>query len=132
MKPKTHVTSVGEWLELPEIPVPRVEDESQRGSLLKVNKVGFFIAALKDCQNAGVVASVVAEGKCFLPTAVVHQKGGPALHRLPMGLLNWVVKCVDLARAGNNLFPSEVEFGELRGQPYAEFLLKRPPLSATP
>jgi hypothetical protein len=123
MEAKTHILSVSEWLELPEVAIPCVQSESGDGVVLDVVKVGFLRASPNDCQRAGVSASTVIDGGCFLPTAVINSNGKSILHRLPVGLAEWVIDCVAIARTGRKPLPSEVEFGELAGRLYAEFVL---------
>ena len=88
---------------------------------MAVVKVGFLAVSPADCAAARVSAPALAGDKCILPTAVIELDQRPQLHRLPVGLANWVIDCVALARAGKNQFPAQVEFGELRGAPYADF-----------
>jgi|SRR5271155_5353677 len=126
MEPKTDVASVSEWLKLREISVPDVRSEREEGSVVTVLKVGFLAVSPTDCAASRVSAPVLASGKCILPTAVIDSNGEPLLHRLPIGLANWVIDCVALARTGERLFPTQVEFGALHGNHYADFQLKRP------
>jgi hypothetical protein len=125
MEPKTKVASVPEWLQLPEIFAPRIRSESEEVGAVAVLKVGMLAVSVADCANAQVVAPVVVGDKCILPTAVIELSGNPVLHRLPIGLTEWVIDCIALAKVGKNQFPAQVEFGELRGCPYAEFRVKR-------
>ena len=78
MEPKTNVRTVAEWLELPELSIPRVQTEVQSGAVFTIVKVGFLIASRRDCHEAGVLAPTAMPEKCFLPTAMVGQNGAPS------------------------------------------------------
>jgi hypothetical protein len=52
----------------------------------------------------------------MLPTTMVQKASEASLHRLPTELSQWVLDAVALAHAGENQFPSKVEFGRLNGQ----------------
>ena len=125
MEEKSRIVSVSEWLGLPEISTPHISGESEEGATSTVLKVGFLAVSGTDCETARVSASLLVGDRCILPTAVIELGGGPVLRRLPIGLANWVIDCVALAKAGKKLFPTQVEFGELHGNPYADFKFER-------
>jgi hypothetical protein len=93
--------------------IPEVQSQAQAGNTLRIIKVGFLVASQEDCRKVGIAAQVKMENKCFLPTVLVDQSGLATLHRLQVDLTDWVINCVALARTGKNVFPTEVEFGQL-------------------
>ena len=125
MDAKTTVASVTQWLDLPLVSAPSIGNEREKGAVMMVLKVGFLAVSQADCAAGRVSIPPSTGNKCILPTALIEMNGSSVLHRLPTGLANWAIDCVALAEAGKKLFPTQVEFGELRGAPYAEFLPQR-------
>jgi len=89
------------------------------GSNRVLPAVGFSLAELDD---AGVERPE-GDGMLPLPTVTVQEKDGPRLYRLPHKLNGSAHDNVALALSGTRVFPCDVEFGVLRGRPYAEFLV---------
>jgi hypothetical protein len=119
--PNTVVTSFEDWLKLPEVAIPKIASSAGSGSVYRVHKVGFLLAKLDPCPPEYQSAEQAA-GKRLLPTAVVDFDGAEQLCKLPIELSAWTKFCVGAAHAGDNPFPSEVEFGRLDGRVYAEIL----------
>ncbi|WP_425952963.1 hypothetical protein [Ralstonia pseudosolanacearum] len=116
------VASVAEWLALPELSIPVVASEADKGTIFMVHKVGFLFVNTADCRAAKLDSPSVADGKSALPTASVDFAGKVTLCRLPTALAEWAFSCVALAQQGIRSFPGKVEFGVLRGRAYAERL----------
>ncbi|MFX1670842.1 hypothetical protein PWR63_00785 [Paraburkholderia sp. A2WS-5] len=114
------VTSVAEWLALPEIGVPAISVASETGSVFTVYKVGFLYVDVADCDAAKVDAPSIGPGKCALPTITADCANERTLCRLPLELADWAFSCVALAQQGIRPFPAKVEFGCLDGRMYAE------------
>lgn len=116
------VTTVEEWLLLSEVSLPTLNSPNEKGSTYNLLRVG-FLAVPKAALPAQLAAAQAAGDKRLLPTAVIKFDGKEELCRLSLDLSPWVLWCVEVAHAGNNPFPSEVEFGRLNGRAYAEFVL---------
>jgi len=116
------VKDIAGWLALPELQLPAIDSPQELGTTYMVRKVGFLIVP-----EAGLppeLSSAERQGnKRLLPTAVVDFDGEATLCRLPLALSGWAQYCVGAAHTVTNPFPSEVEFGVLRGRAYAEFKL---------
>lgn len=125
METSQKISSVSDWVKLPEISIPRLESDKETGTVLVVKKVGFLAVSQDDCIKAGAPANRIAGNKCILPTAVVELDGRVKLWRLPVEFAGWVFDCVALANAERNQFPSKVEFGELNGRVYAQLIHDR-------
>jgi hypothetical protein len=123
MPPREAITSIEEWLSLPELSIPSLATDKETGSICTVIKVGFLGVSEADCRKMRIRAKPVVGNKCVLPTSVVEQNGARQLVRLSLDLAPWVIDCVTLANTGRKPFPSKVEFGELNGRLYAEFVL---------
>jgi len=123
MSAVTHVLSISDWLALPEVRVPTLQDDTETGLVMMVVKVGFLLATEAECEAAHISAEPGPNGKFVLPTAMIQDTELLRLHRLPIRLAPWVFDSVAVAHAGRNLFPSNVEFGELSGEIYAEHVL---------
>jgi hypothetical protein len=123
MPPPEKVSSVEEWLGLPELAVTSLATDEETGSIVTVIKVGFLGVSEADCRKVRIEAKPVVGNKCVLPTSLVEQYGTRQLVRLSLDLAPWAIECVALANAGRNPFPSQVEFGELDGRMFAEFVL---------
>lgn len=123
MEPGEQITSIEEWLKLSELTVPSLGSNKEPGLIVAVIKVGFLAVGEADCRKMRIYARRVLGDKCVLPTALVEQSGVRQLVRLSLDLAPWVIDCVALANAGQNQFPSKVEFGALNGRAYAEFAL---------
>jgi hypothetical protein len=115
------VSTIKEWLELPEPSFPLVNSASEEGSVYFVHKVGFL--KLPYVGSEGVGRSQGLEVlQDVLPTAELNFGLERVLCKLPSELNGWVTLCVDMAINGKNVFPTEVEFGILNGKKYAEIL----------
>jgi hypothetical protein len=119
---KTIVTDLAGWQALPELQLPAIESPDQQGSTYMVKKVGFLAVPESELTNDLRAAKAELDRR-LLPTAVVDFNGQDTLCRLPLGLSDWAQYCVGAALSLTNPFPSEVEFGVLRGRAYAEFKL---------
>jgi hypothetical protein len=122
MESKFVVTDVEGWLGLPSVEIPALKSDKETGTVFEVKKVGFVLADKKDCEAKGVSAPEAPGGKSALPTAVVLFGDKYELGSLPLELAEWVQRCVGMAHAGMNAFPTKVEFGVLNGRAYAEML----------
>ena len=123
MEKKMPIQSANEWILLPEPQLPKLKNESESGTIYKVVKVGFLAVPSSQCAKIKVKAKSIPGGHCLLPTAVLLFDNKEELCKLPIELSEWVESSVEMAHAGMNPFPSEVEFGVLRGRVYAEMLL---------
>lgn len=112
--------SVRDWQSLPEIVVPVLKDETGKGSVYKVYKVGFVLVASLACKNVGIRATTKLAEKWVLPTAAIEFQSQLQTCRLPIPFSEWVVSTVGVADGGVNPLPSYVEFGIIRGRYYAE------------
>ena len=121
---KTHVTTLPEWLALPELSVPTDAQSKGKGAVYHVLKVGFFAADPAECEKKNLSADSNPSGKCFLPTAFIrHKDGSEKLHRLPLSLQDWATDLVALAQVEKvKLVPCDVEFGLKEDRIYAEIL----------
>ncbi len=117
------ISSVQEWVDLPQISLPSVGSAKERGSVYKVFKVGLLGVSRADCERMNLSVTPSHGDKCVLPTAVIEFARKRQLCRLPLELAPWTFECVAMANAGRNPFPSDVKFGVLEGRPYAEFAL---------
>ena len=119
--------SLADWRALPELPMATIADEGDSASVYAVVRVGFIPAKIAEARAAGI-AGTDADGPAGmvpLPTVTVRSAEGERLFRLPAELNGWAVDVVALAHGGQNLFPCEIEFGVLRGLPFAEFVLAK-------
>lgn len=83
------------------------------------------IPALKNDGERGVVHHVlsVGIGRQGVPTITIKNPNNKALvYRLPMELQEWVQASIGMARQVPNLFPTNVEFGEIDNTIYAHLL----------
>ncbi len=122
MADKTVVSSLDEWLNLPEPVLPVLKSEREKGTIYTVHKVGFFAVSRDECRKRNVQAVSAPDGKCILPTALLEFAGEKTLCRLPIDLAPWGEHSVAMAHSGMNPFPCGVEFGRLQGRAYAEIL----------
>lgn len=117
------VTSLPEWLDLPEVACPVVQNEGRKGSIYTVHKVGFLPVSPSDCKDTDIAGAHFEAGKYLLPTAEVEFGRRKQLCRLPLQLSDWAIDSVAMAyQMGKSPFPMRVEFGILRGRYYAEML----------
>jgi hypothetical protein len=122
MDKKPPIQSAIEWQALPEPQLPNLKDESESGTTYRVVKVGFLAVPSSQCKEINLKAKSAPGGRCLLPTAVVLFDGKEELCKLPIELSEWVENSVAMAHSGIDLFPSDVEFGILKGRAYAEML----------
>ena len=122
--PKTNVTSLAEWLVLPELFIPTDAQSNGKGAVYRVLKVGFFAATPAECEKKNLTAEPNPSGKCFLPTAFIQEKSGTQqLYRLPISLQEWATTLVALVHDGHpNPLPCEIEFGLKDDRIYAEMI----------
>ncbi|VAX33355.1 hypothetical protein MNBD_NITROSPIRAE02-1635 [hydrothermal vent metagenome] len=116
------ITNLNGWLNLPNIEMPSLKSEKEKGSVFHVKKVGFVLVDKNECKRKGLNAQQAPGGKCALPTAVVLFGNKYELCSLPLELSEWVQQCVGMAHSGMNAFPTQVEFGVLNNRIYAEML----------
>jgi hypothetical protein len=119
--PELIVTSIAEWLALPEPTLPVIKSAKEKGSVYHLYKVGFFLVPEDQLSQTPAKAQMFG-GKKILPTGVIDFEGKKVLCRLPLELSEWVSFCVSAAHGGQNVFPCDVEFGRLDGRAYAEVL----------
>lgn len=115
------VTSTSEWFALPELKLPSIKSQREKGSIYRLHNVGIFFIPNEQIEEAPEKAYTFGHKK-ILPTAVIDFKENIALYRLPLDLSQWVSTCVSMAQSGHNVFPCEVEFGRLNGRAYADLL----------
>lgn len=115
------VSSIAEWLVLPELTLPSIKNPAEKGSIYHLHKIGFFIVPYEQLSKAPDKAEMLGDNK-VLPTAVIDFEGKKMLCRLPLELSEWVSTSVSMAHVGHNIFPCDVEFGRLEGRVYAELL----------
>jgi hypothetical protein len=108
--------SATEWLDLPELDIPVVQNDRQGGRVYHVRKVGFVNAAPGDCAKHDLPTARNEIGVCPLPTCVVDDQ----LYRLPISLADLAVDTVALTHAVGNPFPCRVEFGLFEDRHYAQ------------
>lgn len=118
------VTSIEEYLALPELPIPAVADERQAGRTVRVHKVGFYGALEPEVRRHKLDADFVKDaGRYLLPTTVADDDNGQKrFYRLPLSLSSWAFDAVAAAHALGNPFPCQVEFGILNDRHYAEMI----------
>ncbi len=116
------ITDLNGWLNLPNIEMPSLKSEKEKGSVFRVKKLGFVLVDKNECKRKGLNARQASGGKCALPTAVVLFGDKYELCSLPLELSEWVQQCVGMAHSGMNAFPTQVEFGVLNNRIYAEML----------
>jgi len=121
---KTHVTTLPEWLALPELPIPTERQSKGKGAVYRVLKVGFYAASPAECEKKNLAAEPNETGKCFLPTTLIQETdGSQRLYRLPVSLHEWATMNVALVHNGlPNPFPTDVEFCLKDDRIYAEIL----------
>jgi hypothetical protein len=98
METSQKISSVSDWVKLPQISIPRPNNDKETGTVLVVKKVGSLAVSEDDCMKAGAPANRIAENKCILPTAVVELDCRVTLLRLPVEFAGWVFDCVALAK----------------------------------
>jgi len=112
------LSSVEEWLQLPELSLPVLINAKETGAIymVLVLKFGFLLASKNDCKVNGLDPRIESFGKCILPTIDIESSKESMLFRLPLKLASWAFDNVALANTGMNHFPSKVEFGVLDGR----------------
>ena len=79
------------------------------------------------------VPTAAHKGKIYTVLAVGYHKSGEVMvsvkeneqitaYRLPKDLSDWAINTIEIAKKGLNLFPCDVEFGELQNRFYAEII----------
>lgn len=119
------VIAVPDWLRLPELPLPTIASEQQTGSVYRVLRVSAYLVSESDRFFLREVfgRADLADGLVSLPSVTVEEAGSPQAYRLPLPLAGWAMDTAALGVAGGLEFPTDVEFGILRGRPYADFVL---------
>lgn len=119
---KFQIKNTQDWLSLPLMRIPTVKSIEEKGVVHNVQKVGYFVADLEECHNAGIIDNTEQNGDIPLPTIVIKEANDePRQYRLPVELNNWVYDLIEAARFENKSpFPSDVEFGSVKGRFYAE------------
>jgi hypothetical protein len=115
-------TTAKEWRALPELPLKQISNERETGNLYSVIRVGIYPARFQEVREIGI-ETPTTDGMMPLPTITVDLDGKPSIFRLPVELNSWAYDQVALAQSGVKLFPCRVEFGIIRGRPYAEFVI---------
>ena len=123
MDSRTTVSSVDEWLDLPELDLPVLTSEKEEGAVYWVHKVGFLAVSLKDCTSRNIQGVRAIGDKCVLSTAMVDFGGVKTLCRISSDLESWVEECVVRVYSGLKIFPFRVEFGRLKGSAYAQHII---------
>ena len=102
--------------------IPEVKSIEEKGMIYNVQKVGYFIADLEECHNAGIIDNTELSGDIPLPTIVIKEAGGDLKqYRLPVELNNWVYDIIEAANhEKKSPFPRDVEFGSVNDRFYAE------------
>lgn len=118
----TTVQTAEAWLALPEITFPVLASQATSGARFTVRKIGFLAVDEVDCERAGIEVKPGPAGKRLLPTSVVEFSSSATLCRLPLELSTWAFEAVNAAHAGFLRLPTTVEFGEIAGRKYAEFV----------
>jgi hypothetical protein len=117
------LSSLADWLKLPEVICPVVSNETTKGSAYKVYKVGFLALSPADCGNTNVSGAMLQAGRYLFPTAEIEFGGEKQLCKLPLPLTGWALDSVAMTKMMNGSpFPMTVEFGILRNRHYAEML----------
>lgn len=122
MNMQYQIKNVTQWLALPEIEIPKLNNPNEKGKVHDVKNVGFFMADIKQCSALNIIGKSESEGKVPLPSIVILFEGRNQQFRLPVELNDWVHSCVSLSASGINPFPCKVEIGNLSGNIYAEIL----------
>jgi len=110
------------WAELPKLRCPKIRSEEDSGTVYNVTKVAFLAASPSACVGVDTKGAWLEVGKYFFPMAEVEVAGKRQMHKLPWGLTNWAIDVTATTQAGFFTFPMQIEFGTLRGCPYAEML----------
>ncbi len=97
---------------------------NQRGAkcYLDWTKHDFLKIPITESGRIYNVLSVGFFGKMEQPHITVEDNNQVECYLLPLELLNWTIYCVSLSRKGSNVFPSQVKFGVINNQYYAEIL----------
>ena len=122
MDTQYQIKNVTQWLALPEIEIPRLKNQNEKGKVYDVKNVGFFMADIKQCSALKLIEKSKLDGKIPLPSIVILFEGRNKQFRLPVELNDWVYSCVSLSASGMNLFPNKVEIGNLSENIYAKIL----------
>ena len=119
------VVAVPDWLRLTELPLPTIANEQETGRVYRVLRVSAYVVSEDDRFFLREVfgRADLADGLAFLPSVVVDQDGLQQAYRLPLPLSGWAMDTAALGLAGGLEFPTDIEFGVLRGRPYADFVL---------
>ena len=122
MNKKYQINNLSEWLALPEIEIPTINNPHEKGKVYDVKNVGFFMAAIEECSTLNIIKKSNLKGKIPLPTIVIKFESYFKQFRLPVELNGWACDCVALVAGRENLFPCKVGIGNLNGKIYAELL----------
>jgi hypothetical protein len=119
---KHFVTTLAEWLALPELSVPA--QSNGKGVVYKILKVGFVAASPGECAKVNLSIKPDPSGRCFVSTTLIEEKdGSQKLYRLPLSLEAWATELVAMVAVGmDNPFPCDVQFGLKEDRVYAEML----------
>ena len=116
------IVSARDWLEVPELPCPKIRSERENGKVYKVARVAVVAFPLSACDGIDLTDVWSEVGKFFFTKIEFTEAGKQHTRRLPLGLTNWAIDTVSLAQAGLLTFPMKIEFGVLDGRAYAEML----------
>lgn len=122
MSDKFKINNIQDWLALPLLIIPAVQSIEEKGVVYNVQKVGYFLADIEECHNAGIIDNAELSGDIPLPVIVIKEAGGELKqYRLPVELNNWVYDIIEAANhEKKSPFPCDVEFGSVNGRYYAE------------
>lgn len=95
---------------------------NQKGAKCYINYRKHKILCINNQRKKYTVLSVGFFGHMEKACITILDNNNPMCYLLPDELLEWAVSCASLANAGENLFPSIVEFGIIQGRFYAEIL----------
>ena len=76
MSEQFKINNIQDWLSLPLLDIPAVKAIEEKGATYNVQKIGFFLADLEECHNAGIINNTEMEGDIPLPTIVIKEADG--------------------------------------------------------
>ncbi len=120
--PQHNLRSGKEWMNLPELPTPILASSNDNGAVFVVENISFYITTPSECNQLGLTAERLTDGRFALPIVCVKQDNASTYFRTPLELTGWIFQAIDLFRDSAGSLPSQIEFGVLGGRTYAEFL----------
>jgi len=112
------ISTIGDWLGLPEPQFPQIEKSEDTGAVFRVKSVACVVVPTEECKEKGIDTMQVSQGKSILPAFKVKFDGEYLWCRLPTDLSPWVVSCLAQAKAKAAIqsFPTNIEFGVREGK----------------